>query len=158
MEYQWFLDMAEKQRENPTTHLVITDRIIMDVQLEARRPLLRLRVVFANYGVNDLVMSNPVGYPEFGNERSSEYILDEGGQHNVPAGNIATAFNLDIYIPEAFLDDVRKEVESPSGEVRGKSLGQLRAKVRAKGEGSPEVVWGIGDPRSREIFRPNRRP
>ena len=153
-EFQWLLDMAENQRANPTTHLVITDRIIMGVQLDARRPLLALRVCFANYGVNDLVVSNPEGYPYFGKERSSDYIRDDGGKHNVPAGNTATTFNLDIYVPAEFLEDVQREVESASGEVSGISLRQLRANVRAKDEGSIEIEWSIGG--HREIFRPNR--
>ena len=153
-EFQWLLDMAENQRANPTTHLVITDRIIMGVQLDARRPLLALRVCFANYGVNDLVVSNPEGYPYFGKERSSDYIRDDGGKHNVPAGNTATTFNLDIYVPAEFLEDVQREVESASGEVSGISLRQLRANVRAKDEGSTEIEWSIGG--HREIFRPNR--
>jgi len=155
-EFQWLLDMAENQRANPTTHLVITDRIIiiMGVQLDARRPLLALRVCFANYGVNDLVVSNPEGYPYFGKERSSDYIRDDGGKHNVPAGNTATTFNLDIYVPAEFLEDVQREVESASGEVSGISLRQLRANVRAKDEGPTEIEWSIGG--HREIFRPNR--
>lgn len=153
-EFQWLLDMAENQRANPTTHLVITDRIIMGVQLDARRPLLALRVCFANYGVNDLVVSNPEGYPYFGKERSSDYIRDDGGKHNVPAGNTATTFNLDIYVPAEFLEDVQREVESASGEVSGISLCQLRANVRAKDEGFTEIEWSIGG--HREIFRPNR--
>ena len=154
-EFQWLLDMAENQRANPTTHLVITDRIIiMGVQLDARRPLLALRVCFANYGVNDLVVSNPDGYPYFGKERSSDYIRDDGCKHNVPAGNTATTFNLDIYVPAEFLEDVQREVESTSGEVSGISLRQLRANVRAKDEGSIEIEWSIGG--HREIFRPNR--
>lgn len=153
-EFQWLLDMAENQRANPTTHLVITDRIIMGVQLGARRPLLALRVCFANYGVNDLVVSNPEGYPFFGKERSSDYIRDDGGKHNVPAGNTATTFNLDIYVPAEFLEDMQREVESASGEVSGISLRQLRANVRAKDEGSIEIEWSIGG--HREIFRPNR--
>ena len=153
-EFQWLLDMAENQRANPTTHLVITDRIIMGVQLDARRPLLALRVCFANYGVNDLVVSNPEGYPYFGKERSSDYIRDDGGKHNVPAGNTATTFNLDIYVPAEFLEDMQREVESASGEVSGISLRQLRANVRAKDEGSTEIEWSIGG--HREIFRPNR--
>ena len=153
-EFHWLLDMAENQRANPTTHLVITDRIIMGVQLDARRPLLALRVCFANYGVNDLVVSNPEGYPYFGKERSSDYIRDDGGKHNVPAGNTATTFNLDIYVPAEFLEDVQREVESTSGEVSGISLRQLRANVRAKDEGSIEIEWSIGG--HREIFRPNR--
>ena len=153
-EFQWLLDMAENQRANPTTHLVITDRIIMGVQLGARRPLLALRVCFANYGVNDLVVSNPEGYPYFGKERSSDYIRDDGGEHNVPAGNTATTCNLDIYVPAEFLEDVQREVGSASGEVSGISLRQLRANVRAKDEGSTEIEWSIGG--HREIFRPNR--
>ena len=153
-EFQWLLDMAENQRANPTTHLVITDRIIMGVQLDARRPLLALRVCFANYGVNDLVVSNPEGYPYFGKERSSDYIRDDGCKHNVPAGNTATTFNLDIYVPAEFLEDVQREVESTSSEVSGISLRQLRANVRAKDEGPIEIEWSIGG--HREIFRPNR--
>ena len=153
-EFQWLPDMAENQRANPTTHLVITDRIIMGVQLGARRPLLALRVCFANYGVNDLVVSNPEGYPYFGKERSSDYIRGDGGEHNVPAGNTATTCNLDIYVPAEFLEDVQREVGSASGEVSGISLRQLRANVRAKDEGSTEIEWSIGG--HREIFRPNR--
>ena len=81
-------------------------------------------------------------------------IRDEGGLHNVPAGNTATTFGLDIYVPPEFLDDVRKEIKSLLGEVRSIKLGRLGTRVRANSEGSPEVERSIRG--EREIFRPNR--
>lgn len=147
---QWLLDMAEKQLDNPTSHLVITERIMLGNNLGDNRPWLRLRVRLANYGVHDLIISQPEGYPYFGNEKSSDFIRDQGGTHNVPAGNTATSFDLDIYIPAEFLEDVRGEVDL-SGEVRSIRLGQLRVMVRANAEGAPSVGWSIGgDP---EVFR-----
>ena len=151
---QWLIDIAEKQRDNPTSHLVITDRIIMGVHLGDKRPRLRVRVCFANFGLNDLTISHPEGYPYFGKEKSNDQIRDEGVKYNVPAGHTSTSFDLDIYIPAEFLDDVRNEVNSPSGEVRVIRLVYLDAKVQVKSDDSPIVKWSIGG--NREVFRPNR--
>ena len=153
--HQWLIDLVEKQRQNPTSHLVITDRIIMGVHLDDKRPRLWVRVYFTNFGVNDLTISQPEGYPRFGDEQSDHRIEDEGGCHNVPAGNSATSFDLNIYIPDPFLKDVRNEVESLSGEVKSINLAQVRARVQANADGSPIVSWSIGT--RRETFRPNRR-
>ena len=153
---QWLIDIAENQRRNPISHLVITDRIIMGVHLNDHRPRLQVRVCFTNLGMHDLIISQPEGYPYFGNEKSTDYIRDEGGYHTVPDGNSAASFNLDIYIPAEFLDGVRKEVESPPGEVRSISLGRLRVMVRVSAEGAPSVRWSIGARENTEIFRPNR--
>ena len=152
--HQWLLDIAEKQWDNPTSHLVITDRIIMGVHLDDRRPRLQLRVTYTNFGVHNLVMSQPEGYPYFGYEKSEYYKRDEGGQISVPAGHTASSFSLDIYIDAEFLDDVRSEIDSSSGELRGITLGQVRAMVRAGAEGAPSVGWGLGGPGA--VFRPNR--
>jgi hypothetical protein len=149
----WLFDLAEQQRRDPRPQLVITDRIIMGVHLNANRPRLRVKVRFANHSVHHLTVSQPVGYPYFGNEKSEYDIRDEGGHHTVPAGNTATSFDLDIYIPAEFLDRVREEVESASGEVRSISLRYLRTMVQASTEGSPIVSWSIGG--DLEIFRRN---
>jgi len=151
---QWLLDLAKNQRNNPTSHLVITNRIIMGVRLTDKRPWLWVRVYFTNFGVNDLTISQPEGYPYFGNEQSDDYIRDEASTYTVPAGNSATSFDLKIYVPDAFLEEVRNEVESLSGEVRSISLGRVRARVWADAEGSPTVRWSIGG--DREVFRPNQ--
>lgn len=156
---QWLFDHAERQRDNPTSHLVITDRIIMGDNLGQKRPWLRVRVCFTNLGVNDLTISQPEGYPYFGDEKSSFHIRDEGGAHNVPAGHSGTSFDLDIYVPPEFLGGVRAEVASASGEVTNISLRYVQASVKANVEGSPKVGWSIGGRiggSRKEVFRPNR--
>ncbi len=71
---QWLFDIAENQIQNPTSHLVITDRILMSNHLDHKRPLLGVRIIFANYGVHDLIVSNPEGYPYFGAEKSDDFV------------------------------------------------------------------------------------
>ena len=62
----WFQAQADEQRANPTTRLFINDRIIMRNQLDNnKRPYLRLRVQFTNFGVHTLKVSDPQGYPYF---------------------------------------------------------------------------------------------
>ena len=132
--HQWLIDLVEKQRQNPTSHLVITDRIIMGVHLDDKRPRLWVRVYFTNFGVNDLTISQPEGYPRFGDEQS-EITASKMKEAAImcPAGNSATSFDLNIYIPDPFLKDVRNEVESLSGEVKSINLAQVRARVQASG-------------------------
>lgn len=151
---QWLIDIAEQQEHNPTTHLVVIDRIVLASYLDKKLPYVRIRVCFANFGVNEVSIAQPEGYPYFGNNRLPCELKDTGGRYNVPPGNTATSFDLDIYFPPELVEDVRKEVDAPSGEMRSLSLSQVSAKVQAKGEDAPTVEWQFAT--GREVFRPNR--
>ena len=52
--------IAERQKGNPCTHLVITDRIWLDFKRNAKRLYVWLRIYYTNLGVNDLMDSHPL--------------------------------------------------------------------------------------------------
>ena len=150
---QWLLNIADAQRDNPTAHLVITDRIVMDFNRDAKRPRLRIRLYYRNLGVHNLMVSDPVGYPYYQSERLPDLIQDRGGTHNVPVDG-SLQFDLEVFIPEQFLKDICSELDSPTGEIRQLSLSDLHARVRVNEDGSKETGWTLGD--QRMIIRPNR--
>lgn len=152
--YQSLIDIAKEQRANPTTHLVVTDRILMGVFLDEKLPYVRVRVCFTNFGLNEVSISQPEGYPYFGNNRSPYELKDTGERYNVPPGNTATSFDFNIQIPHELLEEIRQEAKLPSGEIRSISLRSVTAQVQAKTEGAPVAKWNFG--RGREVFRPNR--
>ena len=152
--HQGLIDMAKLRQGNPITHLVITDRIIMRFDRDDARPYIRLRISYANLGLNQVLVGDPEGYAYFGSTRLPEYIRDMGGKHQSPAGHTGSGFDIDVYIPPEILKNLCDEVDSASGEVRSIDFRQVSAKVRVEVEGAPVIPWILGA--HREIFRPNR--
>ena len=151
---QWLLAHAEKQRDNPASYLVATDRILFDFNRDARRPRLHMRLYYVNRGVYDLVVSQPEGYPFYQGEQLPDLITDRGVKNNVPAGDGNLLIDLDVFIPEQFMVAVCQELDTGAGEVRQLGLNDLSCKVWIKGDDSREHRLGLGS--DRMIIRPNR--
>ncbi len=149
---QWLLDIAQGQRDNPLTHLVITDRIWFHINRDAKRPYLTLRIFYRNLGIFDLLVEHPEGYASYKSEKLPDYIRASRGKNNVPAGRDGS-FDLEVFIPDKFLTDVCTELDSITGELRGLGLEHMMAGVYIKGE-EQLFQWYFGE--SRTIFRPNR--
>ncbi|MFC2065835.1 hypothetical protein ACFLUO_02070 [Chloroflexota bacterium] len=148
------LDIAEKQRDNPITHLVITDRIWFEFKREAKLPFIHVRIYYKNLGVNDLLITFPEGYAYYTSERLPDRIEAQEGRHNVPANGGVGIFDLNIYIPIGFRDDVCMEIDNlPRREIRNLQLNEISSKVYIKGDDTRFVKWSLGGERA--IFRPN---
>ncbi len=149
------LDIAEKQKDNPATHLVITDRIWFEFKREAKLPFIWARIYYKNLGVNDLMITLPEGYAYYNSERLPDRIVAQEGRQNVPANGGIGQFDLNIYIPLGFRDDVCAEVDNlPRREIRNLQLHEISSKVYIKGDDTRCVKWSLGGERA--IFRPNR--
>lgn len=148
------LEIAEKQRDNPVTHLVITDRIWFEFKREAKLPFIWVRIYYKNLGVNDLMITLPEGYAYYNSERLPDRIVAQEGRQNVPASGGIGQFDLHIYIPIGFRDDVCIEVDNlPRREIRNLQLHEISSKVYIKGDDTRCVKWSLGG--ERVIFRPN---
>ena len=149
------LNIAEKQKENPITHLVITDRIWFEFKREAKLPFIWVRIYYKNLGVNDLMITLPEGYAYYNSERLPDRIVAQEGWQNVPASGGIGQFDINIYIPLGFRDDVCIEVDNlPRREIRNLQLHEISSKVYIKGDDTRCVKWSLGGERA--IFRPNR--
>ncbi|MFC2033805.1 hypothetical protein ACFLTT_00155 [Chloroflexota bacterium] len=149
------LKIAERQRDNPVTHLVITDRIWFEFKREAKLPFIWARIFYKNLGVNDLMITLPEGYVFYKSERLPERIIAEEGRQNVPANGGIGQFNLSIYIPIGFRDDVCAEIDdvTKNKEIRNLQLHEISSKVYIKGDDTRCVKWSLGGERA--IFRSN---
>jgi hypothetical protein len=148
------LEIARKQRDNPVTNLVITDRIWFEFKREAKLPFIWVRIYYKNLGVNDLVITLPEGYAYYNSERLPDRIVAQEGWQNVPANGGVGQFDLHIYIPIGFRDDVCLEVDNlPRREIRNLQLHEISSKVYIEGDDTRCVNWSLGG--EREIFRPN---
>ena len=150
-QFQWLFDQAEAQRTNPSSHLVVTDRIAMRLLRDKVRPYLWVRVYYKYLGVHELVISQAVGYASFNSEQLPDNITrNEGGYTNVAPGG-TVLFDLNIYIPPEFLEDFCREYDA--GEIRGLGLRDVRAKVWVKDNDAPPVPLGLDA--DRMTFRVN---
>jgi len=148
------LEIAERQKDNPVTHLVITDRIWFEFKREAKLPFIWVRIFYKNLGVNNLMITLPEGYAYYNSERLPDRIVSQEGRQNVPASGGIGQFDLNIYIPLGFRDDVCVEVDNlPRREIRNLQLHEISAKVYIKGDDTRFVKWSLGGERT--IFRPN---
>jgi hypothetical protein len=150
---QWLVDIAEKQKHNPTTHLVIEDLIWFSFNRDEKRPFLWLRIYYRNLGVNDLVITQLEGYAYYKSEKLPDYINGGEVKNNVAAEGIGI-FDVNVYIPSQFVKDVCAEIDSPTGELRDLGLHELCPKVYVDGDITHYIRWNIGQ--RRLIFRPNR--
>ncbi len=148
---RWLIDRAEEQRDNPLTHLVVTDRIWSSFDRHAKSPYLALRIFYTNLGLYDLKVGQPEGYAYYNSDRLPDRIISEGGLNNVPAG-AKSYISLNVYIPPEFLEDVCKEVESDTKELRGLELREIKASVHIKDD-ARQVWWLLGAERT--FFRSN---
>lgn len=152
---KWLVDIAEKQKDNPVTHLVITDRFWCEFKREAKLPFIWVRIYYKNLGVNDLMITLPEGYAYYNSERLPDRIVANEGMQNVPANGGIGQFDLNIYVPIGFRDDVCIEVDnSPTREIRNLQLHEISSKVYIKGDDTRCVKWSLGGERA--IFRPIR--
>ncbi len=149
---QWLVDRAEEQRDNPVTHLIVTDRIWSSFDRHAKSPYLALRIFYTNLGLYDLQIGQPEGYAYYNSDRLPDRIISERGFNNVPAG-AKSYISLNVYIPPKFLEDICKEVESDTKELRGLELREIKASVHIK-DNARQVWWLLGAERT--FFRPNR--
>ena len=149
---QWLFDQVAQQRKNPSRHLVVTERLAMNLVRDNVRPYLWVRVYYKYFGVHELVISQAGGYASFNSEQLPDNIIrKEGGYTNVaPGGDVI--FDLTIFIPAAFLEEVCQEYGA--GEIRGLGLRDVRADVWVKGSDASTVPLGLGA--DRMIFRVNR--
>ena len=152
---RWLLDRAEEQRDNPRSHLVFTDRRVMGFTRDAKRPILTIYIYYKNLGVYDLLVSQPEGFPTYNMEQLPEPVRSRAGRgpNNVPV-NEGGVFHFDIYIPPDFLEAVRKEVDSITGEIRNFGFSDVGAKVQVKGDSEREFIWSLDE--ARMIIWPNR--
>lgn len=148
------VEIARKQEDNPISHLVITDRIWFEFKREAKLPFIWVRIYYKNLGVHDLMITLPEGYAYYNSERLSDRIVAQEGRQYVPANGGIGQFDLNIYIPLGFRDDVCLEVDNlPRREIRNLQLHKIITKVYIKGDDTRCVKWSLGGERA--IFRPN---
>ena len=150
---QWLIDIAEKQKDNPTTHLVVTERLWLRSSFNSddKRPFVQVRIHYRNLGVNDLLVSEPEGYATYRSEKLPNYIKGGKGYSNVPAEGQGI-FNLDVYIPPEFIKDVCDELNSPTGELRHLGLSNVIAEVYIKDDDTKISGWNLGN--EGVIYRP----
>jgi len=151
---QWLIDIAEKQKDNPTTHLIVRDRIYFEFKRDALCPYLWVRIFYSNLGLHDLLISKPRGFVYYGGAQLPNKIEFDEGQSNVSANGGNGEFDFKIYIPKELVETVSRETDSETGEVRRLELHHISAKVYIKGDNTRFVKWTPGG--DRVIFRPNR--
>lgn len=138
---QWLIDIADKQRDNPSTHIVLTDSIWFSYTRDAVLPCLRLKVYYKYFGVHNLIVGHPEGFVVYKGEELPNFIQGgEGGCNVTPEEDII--FDLEIYIPEKFKEDMCTELYSGTGDIRNLSLNKLKAKIQV-GNNPKTILWHI---------------
>ena len=150
---QWLIDIAEKQRDNPYTHIVLTDCIWFSYNAGEASPCLRIKIYFKNLSIYNLVVGMPEGRVIYkGEELPNPIPKVSGGCNVVPGGDII--FDLSIYIPDKFKEDICSETGSSTKEIRNLSLGGLRSEVKIKDD-AKIALWNIASQKSKLVIRPN---
>lgn len=121
---------------------MVTERTILRWNLEAKRPHITLRVSYINRSLYDLEIGRPEGIVFYNGNQLPDRLYDDGGHNNVGV-NISSHTQFDIYIPKEFVDDIHREISSPTGEVKGLNLQSVKTKVRIVGD-TEESVWSLG--------------
>ncbi len=148
------VEIAERQRDNPTTHLIVRDRIYFEFKRDVIRPYLWVRIFYNNLGVHDLLVGRPEGFAYYDGEQLPDKIELEEGQNNVPANDGNGEIDFKIYIPKGFVEKVSKETDFGTREIRKLQLHNVSTKVYVQGDTTRFVKWTLGG--DRLIFRPNR--
>ena len=145
---QWLFDRVEQQREDPSTHLLVIDRINMGFTRDApRRPMLRVQIQYLNRSVFPLEVTPAQGWVHHqvgaDRERLPEMVIAIGGRNSVPAGGQGVA-QFEIPIPLEYRDAICDEEDTCYGEIRSIRLDEVAITVRVAESNQPERRWGRG--------------
>ncbi len=149
---QWLIDEADKQRDNPVPYLVVTDCILLEYKRDMKRPYVKLRIIYTNFGIHDLKVAGAEGYVRYDGERL-ERIDPEGGRSNVAGGCGTSALDVLAYVPHDLVEGLSRDMESTTREIRKLELNELSVKVYVEGDDTRSVKWNLGS--SPVIFRRN---
>ena len=138
---QWLLDEADRQRDNPLSHLVFTERLITHQERNPGRPYVRLNLTYHNYGVHALLAGMPFGNVSFGRDRLERIELEHDGQNTVPANHIGV-LHFDLYIPPALSENVFNEIDSERGLV-SLDFGGLTIRVQLQDDTEHTLTWRL---------------
>jgi hypothetical protein len=151
---QPLVDEAKRQAENQTTHLVITDRVVIREVRDGSRPFIGLRILYANLGINQILVSQLCGFPYWNDDRLPEPIHKINGRSRlVPGGN--GALDVDVYFPADIARHVFDELDSQAG-IRSLHLLQVTSDVQAEADGAKFVSWSLRGGTITEVFRRSR--
>lgn len=136
---QWLINEADRQKGNPSKHIVLQDSIWFSYTRNEVKPCFKMRLYYKYFGVYNLLVGMPEGRVIYKGEQLPDSIqLGEGKTNVAPEG--AIIYDLDIYIPEKFKQDMLAEVGA--GEIRNLNLSMLKAKVQIKNN-SEVITWSI---------------
>ena len=143
-EYQWLLDIAREDAENPVQHLLILEQKIADMDLrpDRFRPWIELGFTLYNGGVHDILVGSAEGHANYkGNELPDSVEASRGGSRK-PRGHVHE-YRLKQYLPTDVAEALYEEIAN-TGKVRSLSLSGVRIEVESEGQDGRNARLQLG--------------